>query len=105
MFQPSYWSKEKRTWPPWPVRRWPLLGSCLMYGVPGKGMALLRIDQESSRPSQINDIFDGGTELKLEIVSKNENKLMDRVDVNFKTEHSGEGPPTAIPSGSLWPAP
>jgi uncharacterized protein (UPF0218 family) len=24
------------------------LGSCLMYGVPGKGMALLRIDQESA---------------------------------------------------------
>lgn len=24
------------------------LGSCLMYGVPGKGMALLRIDQDSA---------------------------------------------------------
>jgi uncharacterized protein (UPF0218 family) len=24
------------------------LGSCLMYGVPGKGMALLRIDQEAA---------------------------------------------------------
>jgi small subunit ribosomal protein S24e len=31
--------------------------------------------------------------LKLEIVSKNENKLMDRVDVNFKAEHVGEGTP------------
>lgn len=31
--------------------------------------------------------------MKLEIVSKNENKLMDRVDVKFKTAHVGEASP------------
>jgi small subunit ribosomal protein S24e len=31
--------------------------------------------------------------LKLEIVSKNENKLMDRVDVMFKAAHVGEATP------------
>lgn len=31
--------------------------------------------------------------MKLEIVSKNENKLMDRVDVKFKTVHVGEASP------------
>jgi small subunit ribosomal protein S24e len=31
--------------------------------------------------------------LKLEIVSKNEKKLMDRFEVRFKTEHVGEATP------------
>ncbi|NLT36953.1 MAG: 30S ribosomal protein S24e [Methanomassiliicoccus sp.] len=31
--------------------------------------------------------------MKLEIVSKSENKLMDRVDVEFKTDHVGEPSP------------
>ena len=32
--------------------------------------------------------------MKLEIVSKNENKLMDRVEVNFKADHDGEATPS-----------
>ncbi|MDW5562667.1 MAG: hypothetical protein SA339_05515 [Methanomassiliicoccus sp.] len=31
--------------------------------------------------------------MKLEIVSKNENKTMDRFEVKFKTEHNGEASP------------
>ncbi|MBI0584139.1 MAG: hypothetical protein ISF22_07920 [Methanomassiliicoccus sp.] len=31
--------------------------------------------------------------MKLEIVSKNENKSMDRIDVHFRTEHIGEPSP------------
>ena len=31
--------------------------------------------------------------MKLEIVSKNENKVMDRFEVKFKTEHVGEASP------------
>lgn len=32
--------------------------------------------------------------MKVEIVSKNENKLMDRVEVRFRADHDGEATPT-----------
>ncbi len=32
--------------------------------------------------------------MKIDIVSKNENKLMDRVEVNFKADHDGEATPS-----------
>lgn len=32
--------------------------------------------------------------MKIDIISKNENKVMDRVEVNFKADHDGEATPS-----------